>query len=43
MLVSAVLAGAWLGRIVLPKIDQIRFELFALTLSAAAAPRLLMS
>lgn len=41
LLVPAVLAGAWLGRIVLPKLDQKRFELFALTLSAAAGLRLL--
>lgn len=43
LLVPAVLAGAWLGRRLLPKIDQKRFEVIALALSAAAGLRLLIS
>jgi len=43
LLVPAVLAGAWLGRRLLPKIDQKRFEVIALALSAAAGVRLLWS
>lgn len=43
LLVPAVLLGAWLGRLVLPKIDQKRFEVVALALSEAAGLRLLFS
>lgn len=40
-LAPAVLLGTWLGRIVLKRISQTWFEIIALTLSAAAAARLL--
>jgi uncharacterized membrane protein YfcA len=36
-----VLAGAWLGRRLLPRIDQKLFEKLALALSALAGLRLL--
>jgi hypothetical protein len=40
-LAPAVLAGAWLGRRILPKINQKVFENLALFFSAAAGLRLL--
>lgn len=42
-LAPAVLAGTWLGRVVLKRLPQSWFELSALTLSALAALRMLLS
>lgn len=43
LLAPAVLAGAWLGRRLLPRIDQKLFEKLALALSACAGLRLLLA
>jgi uncharacterized protein len=42
MLAPAVLAGAWFGRWVLPRVSQVWFERLALILSAAAGLKLLI-